>query len=223
MSRTWASSPTWGGSSTLRPRPRRSTAASVARSPSARAVASQERLRRGDAMNGQHQRSAGVGGGAEPVSGQPPALRPRCRCGFSHRASRTGSGLIPRVIDLAAPTAASRTPEPRDGSGQQRRAEDPAQRLGGHADVLQAGGEDDEGDRRAHVAVRHAGGQQRAHQHRRHAAEDERAGHRELDMPEGQGAQRGGQRQRHRLREVGPHELVGADPRIDEQQRDDHQ
>ena len=44
MSRTWASIPNGGGRSLLRPRPRRSTATRAARSPSARAVASQVRL-----------------------------------------------------------------------------------------------------------------------------------------------------------------------------------
>ena len=49
------------------------------------------------------------------------------------------------------------------------------------------------------------------------------AGHRELDVAERQRAECRRERQRNRLREIGADQLVGAEPRVQEQQRDDHQ
>ena len=45
----------------------------------------------------------------------------------------------------------------------------------------------------------------------------------ELDVTEGERAERGGEGERDRLGEIGADELAGPDPGIEEQQRDDHQ
>ena len=113
--------------------------------------------------------------------------------------------------------------QPVAAAAQRHGAQRPAQRGGADPDVLQPGSEDHEGDDRPDVAVRRPRRQERADQHGRHAAEHDRGGHAELDMAEDQRSQGRRRGERHRLRQVGPDQLAGAEQRVQEQHQHDHQ
>ena len=68
--------------------------------------------------------------------------------------------------------ATARVGDPHDEGGEQHQAEDPAQGGRAHPDVLEARGEDHEGDGRSDVAVGRPRREERADQDGRHAAED---------------------------------------------------
>jgi hypothetical protein len=122
-----------------------------------------------------------------------------------------------------AGTARARVEDPVQGAGQQHGAERPAQCGGAESDVLEARGEDDERDDRTDEAVRCPRGYERAHEDGRDAADDDGRRDGELDVPEGQRAQRGGQGEGYGLREVGADELVRPEHRVEEEQQHDHQ
>ena len=122
-----------------------------------------------------------------------------------------------------AGAARAHVDDPVEGGAEEHGAERPAEGGRAEPDVLEARGEDDERDDRADEAVGGPRGDERADEDGRDAADDDRRRDRELDVPEGQRAERGGQGEGHGLGEVGADELVRPEHRVEEEEQHDHQ
>src|SRR5690606_26641265 len=103
------------------------------------------------------------------------------------------------------------------------RGPDDADPEGADTEQLERGGEEHHDERRTDDVIGSTGGEARAEVHARNAADEDRGREAELEVAEQEMRDGGGGDERNGLNEIGAHELLQANRRVEHEQHQDHE